>query len=71
MALTLGRGSRGTQPLQPGQRPDDYFVENESDEDRPRAGLQALRVLQAVLFVVITLLSLAVFWMVGLILGIF
>lgn len=80
MALTVGpRGpaydeadpTRYRQSLPPGQRSDDYFVETESEADRPAAGLQAVRVLQAVLIAVIALLSLAVFWMIGLIVGIF
>jgi len=66
MALTVQRGSGST-----GRTSDDYFVETEGDVERPRVAWQAVRVLQAVLIAVIALLSLAVFWMIGLVLGIF
>ena len=53
-----------------GQPADDYLVEAESEAVRPPAAQQAVRVLQLVLIAVIAVLSLAVFWMIGLILGI-
>lgn len=51
--------------------PDDYLVEAETQTTRAPVAVQAARVLQFVLLLVIALLSLAVFWMIGLILGIF
>jgi len=82
MALTLRRrGMRVDRRLyaepdtiryrQPDQPPDDYIVESTTEPARPPVSLQIVRVLQAVLIAAIALLSLAVFWMIGLILGIF
>jgi hypothetical protein len=78
MALTWRRGG-GRQTYQPADlRPvgqtggpsDDYLVETGTERVRPPASVQIVRVLQAVLVVAIALLSLAVFWMIGLIFGI-
>jgi hypothetical protein len=82
MALTFGRwGGQTARPAyqepyprplaQPGQPADDYILETEVEASRPPVRLQILRVLQALLIVGIALLSLAVFWMIGLIIGIF
>jgi hypothetical protein len=82
MALTLRRWGFGGgrrdygEPLprrivEPGQPADDYILQTEVEASRPPVGLQLVRVLQAVLIAAIALLSLAVFWMIGLMLGIF
>lgn len=52
-------------------RGDDYLVEGEGPSDKPAVGLQIVRVLQGLLVIVLALLSVAVMWMVGLMLGIF
>jgi len=49
---------------------DDYILETEIEAARPPVGLQAIRVLQAVLIVAIAVLSFAVFWIVAMIFGI-
>jgi hypothetical protein len=77
MALTLRRvpepngGPGELRPAGvPGQTGDDYIIETEATPARPPASLLIVRVLQAILIAAIALLSLAVFWMVGLLLGI-
>jgi hypothetical protein len=73
MAVTLGRQSdEDARPIgQSNAASDDYLVEAETERQRPSAGFQLARLLQAVLIVAIAILSFAVFWMVGLIIGIF
>jgi hypothetical protein len=80
MALTMrGRGGReGYEPAEirvaghPGQPPsDDYFVESGEKPVRTPVSLQVVGVLEFILIVAIAILSLAVFWMVGLIVGFF
>jgi hypothetical protein len=65
MALTSQR-SVG----QPNQLGDDYLVETGAERARSPVSLRIIRFLEAVLIVVIALLSLAVFWTVGMLLGI-
>jgi hypothetical protein len=70
MALTYrgsGEQGRAGPPL---SASDDYLLDTDLEVERPPAGQQAVRLLQAVLFVVIAALSFAVFWMVGLMLGV-
>jgi hypothetical protein len=50
---------------------DDYLVETGAEPARPPVLLQIVRLLQVILFLAIAALSFAIFWMVGLILGIF
>jgi hypothetical protein len=66
MALTLRPGAEQHDPLG-----DDYLIEGEGPAERSRAGLQIVRGVQAVLVVVLALLSLTMFWMIGLMLGVF
>lgn len=65
MALTMRPEAERTDP-----RGDDYLVEGEGPSDKPAIGLQIVRVLQGLLIIVLALLSIAVFWMIGLMLGI-
>jgi len=65
MALTL---RRDVEPISPPT--DDYLVEGEEQLERPTAGAQIVRVLQIVLILVLAALSLAVFRVLGLLLGI-
>jgi hypothetical protein len=73
MATTLGRqrnddaGSVGHSD----ELRDDYVIEIETERPRPPASFQIVRLLQAVLIIAIAALSFAIFWMVGLIIGIF
>jgi hypothetical protein len=76
MALTWRHGAMRSEPDpvgfgQPDQSIDDYLVEPEMRPARPPVGLQAFRVVQGVMIAAIALLSLAVFWIIGMILGIF
>jgi hypothetical protein len=76
MALTSEQRRRDYQPAelrpagQSNQPGDDYLVETGAESARPPVSLQIVRVLQAILIVAIALLSLAVFWMIGMIVGI-
>ena len=49
---------------------DDYLIDGEGGAGRPRPIARIARGLQAILFVVLAILSLALFWVVGLMLGI-
>jgi hypothetical protein len=73
MAVTLGRhGNEGARPTeQSDELSDDYVVETGTEQPRTPASFQIVRLLQAVLIVAIAILSFAVFWMVGLLIGIF
>jgi hypothetical protein len=65
MALTSQR------PVgQPNQLGDDYLVETGAEPAQSPVSLRIVRVLEAILIVAIALLSLAVFWTVGMLLGI-
>jgi hypothetical protein len=66
MALTL---RRDVEPISPPT--DDYLVEGEEESNRPTAGAQVVRVLQILLILVLAALSLAVFWVLGLLFNIF
>lgn len=77
MALTLRQvpepngGPAGLRPAGvSGQAGDDYIIEAETTPARPPVSLLIVRVLQAILIAAIALLSLAVFWMIGIILGV-
>jgi hypothetical protein len=50
---------------------DDYIVEREVEEHRPPVGAQALRIAQNLMLVVLAAISLALFVLVALLLGIF
>jgi len=79
MALTLrgGGGRESHEPAEirvvghPGQPSDDYFVESGEKPVRTPVSLRVIGVLEFILIVAIAILSLAVFWMVGLIVGFF
>jgi hypothetical protein len=76
MALTWRRGVARSEPapielVTTGEPAGDYLVQTEIRPTRPPVALQAVRVLQAVVVVIIALISLAMFWTVGLLLGIF
>ena len=59
----------GTQTAPRPGAPDEYVVVTDIDASRPPAAFQAVRLLQAVLVIVIALLSFAVFWMIAMLLG--
>jgi hypothetical protein len=74
MAQTWRQGATGSERrpyAQPGVPADDYLVEPEMRPVRPPVALQAFRVLQGVVIAAIALLSLVVFWVIGMFLGIF
>ena len=72
MAVTsLGRQRQSDANSQSDEVRDDYIVEREDQQPRTPASLRIIRFLQAILIIVIAILSFAVFWMVGLIIGIF
>lgn len=73
MTLTMGRQGQDAATLagQSGEVSDDYIVETGTERPRTPASLQIIRFLQAILIIAIAVLSFAVFWMVGLIIGIF
>ena len=50
---------------------DDYLVEGEQEPERPPATLRIVQALQIVLVLVLAALSLAIFWLIGLMLNIF
>jgi hypothetical protein len=68
MTLTTGRQELAGHSGEPS---DDYIIETETERPRPPASLQIIRFLQAILIIAIAVLSFAVFWMVGLIIGVF
>ncbi len=75
MTLTMGRQEQDAATLSghPSEASDDYVVETETETERPRppASLQIVRFFEAILIIAITIVSFAVFWMVGLIIGVF
>lgn len=73
MAATLGRQRQGEASLirQADEVTDDYIVETGTDRPRTPASLRIVRFFEAILIIAIAILSFAVFWMVGLIIGIF
>lgn len=73
MAATLGRQRQGgASPIQQADEvTDDYIVETGTDRPRKPASLRIVRFFEAILIIAIAILSFAVFWMVGLIIGIF
>jgi hypothetical protein len=60
---------RDVDPIAP--RKDDYLVEGEQQLEGPTVGARVIHGLQIITIIVIAALSLAVFWVVGLILHIF
>lgn len=76
MALRISlrrRGTRGMDPWltdeAPAGRADDYIVEE--GEPRTPVLVRVLYVAQVVLFAIVAVLSLAVFWLIGLVTGAF
>lgn len=67
MTLTTGRQTLAGPSSEPS---DDYVIETETERPRPPVSLQILRFFQAILIIAIAILSFAVFWMVGLIIGV-
>ena len=65
MPLTIQPEAERTDP-----RGDDYLVEGEGPSETPPLALRVVRLLQGVVVVVLALLSLAVFWTVGVVLGV-
>jgi hypothetical protein len=49
---------------------DDYLVEGEEVSDRPSAAAQAIQMMQVVVIIIIAVLSLAVFWLLGVVFNI-
>jgi hypothetical protein len=56
--------------IRPDDPADDYFIETEDTTPRVPFSYRVLRLLQGIMVLVIAVLSLALFWLVGLILGI-
>jgi len=71
MAATLGRQGDARLMRQPDEVADDYIVETGTEWPRTPASLRVIRFLEAILIIAIAILSFAVFWMVGLIIGVF
>jgi hypothetical protein len=67
MALTL---RRDVDPIRP-RTQDDYLVEGEQQLDQPTAAARLIQTLQILLIIVLAVLSLAVFWMLGLLFNLF
>ena len=59
------------QPEPASGRSDDYIVEREVEEGRPSVANQGLRIVQNLLLVVLAAISLALFCLVALLLGVF
>ena len=66
MPLTMRPEAEHTDP-----RGNDYLVVGETPDGAPSASLRIVRVLQGLLVIVLALLSLAVFWTFGMVLGLF
>jgi hypothetical protein len=60
---------RDVEPVAP--RRDDYLVEGEREPEGPTVGARIIHGLQIITIIVIAALSLAIFWVIGLILHIF
>ena len=65
MPLTIQPEAERTDP-----RGDDYLVEGEGPNETPPLGLRVVRLLQGLVVIVLALLSLAVCWTVGVMLGV-
>jgi hypothetical protein len=57
--------------IRPDEPADDYFIETEDATPRVPFSYRILRLLQGIMVLVIAVLSLALFWLVGTILGVF
>lgn len=64
MPLTMRPETERTDP-----RGNDYLIVGEDPNEAPPVGLRIVRVLQGFMFIVLALLSLAVFWTLGVVLG--
>jgi hypothetical protein len=60
---------RDVDPIRP-RAADDYLVEGDQQVDQPSTAARLIQTLQIVLIVVLAVLSLAVFWLLGLLLNI-
>jgi len=60
---------RNVDPIGPPN--DDYLVEGEQQTNQPTPGSQIIQVLQVLVIVVLAILSLGVFWLLGLLFGLF
>ena len=58
-------------PPEPEQVPDDYAIERDDERARQPVGTQVVTALRVVLVVFLTLVSLALFWIVGTMIGLF
>jgi hypothetical protein len=66
-----GFGTVSARPVSAaGELPDDYHVGVESEAEGPPVAHQAIRFAQFLLIVAIAVLSLSVFWIIGLMIGI-
>jgi hypothetical protein len=68
--MSAYRAPHDVEPIDEGP-PDDYLVENDEEPIRAPAGARIVQGLQVLLILILAVLSLAVFWMVGLVLNIF
>jgi|HubBroStandDraft_6_1064221.scaffolds.fasta_scaffold510271_2 hypothetical protein len=57
--------------IRPDDPADDYFIETEDTTPRVPFSYRFMRLLQGIVVLVIAALSLALFWLIGLILGVF
>jgi hypothetical protein len=57
--------------IRPHEPADDYFIETEDATPRVPFSYRILRLLQGIVLLIIAALSLALFWLIGLILGVF
>ncbi len=65
MALTR---RPNVEPIAPAA--DDYLVEGDEQPDQPSTAAQVIHLLQLLLIIVLAVLSLSVFWLIGLLLNI-
>ena len=66
MTLTMGRRGQDEAMLN-----DDYVIVTGTERPHRPASLRIIRFFEAIVIIAIAILSFAVFWMVGLIIGIF
>jgi hypothetical protein len=66
MAWSAPRNAGPVSPLPP----DDYHVEGETQTEQPTVAARIVHGLQIALIIVLTVLSFAVFWLIGLMLNI-
>lgn len=58
-------------PPEPEQIQDDYVIERDDERTGPPVSAQIVRVLRALMIVVLVFVSLALFWIVGSMIGLF